>query len=166
MNMFKRFTAAAVLSTMAGFATAQPYVGLDYTFIDAEDVDLGAIALKGGYQVNDWAAVEVRAAAGVKDDELFGVDAELEHYYGGYFRAGLPNDSIIYPYVIAGYTQGKVKASFRGASITESEGDFSYGLGAELRLNDLWSANVEFMRYLDTNDVEIDGASLGVSYRF
>ncbi|MAL96298.1 MAG: hypothetical protein CME40_14580 [Haliea sp.] len=150
----------------AGAAVAQPYVGLDYTYLDADEVDLGALTLKGGYQLNDWAAVELRGGVGVDDGNYYGVKAELEHYVGGYFRAGLPNDSAIYPYVIAGYTHAKVKASVAGFSDSDSEGDFSWGLGASLRLNELWSANIEVMRYFDKSNIEIDGVSLGVTYTF
>lgn len=166
MNVFKKLAGATLLAAFAGAAAAQPYVGLDYTHLDADEVDLGALTLKGGYQLNDWAAVELRGGVGVDDDNYYGVKAELEHYVGGYFRAGLPNDSAIYPYVIAGYTHGKVKASFARFSESESDGDFSYGIGASLRLSELWSANLEVMRYLDTSDIEIDGVSLGVIYNF
>lgn len=166
MNVFKKLAGATLLAACAGSVAAQPYLGLDYTHLEDSDIELGALTLKGGYQLNDWAAVELRGGLGIVDDDYRGVDAELEHYIGGYFRAGLPNDSAIYPYVIAGYTHGKIKASFAGFSNSDSEGDFSYGLGASLRLDELWSANVEVMRYFDKSNVELDGVSVGVTYKF
>ena len=166
MNVFKKLAGTTLLAAVAGSVTAQPYVGVDYTYLEEEDIEIGALTLKGGYQITDWAAVELRGGLGVADDDYYGADIELEHYIGGYFRAGLPNDSAIYPYVIAGYTHAKVKASFAGFSETDSNGDFSYGLGASLRLNDLWSANIEIMRYSDDDSIETDGVSVGVTYNF
>lgn len=166
MNVFKKLVGTTLLAAVAGSVTAQPYVGLDYTHLEDSGIELGALTLKGGYQLNDWAAVELRGGLGVVDDNYHGADVELEHHVGGYFRAGLPNDSAIYPYVIAGYTHAKIKASFGGFSDSDSEGDFSWGIGASVRLNELWSANVEVMRYFDKSNIELDGVSVGVTYNF
>ena len=47
-----------------------------------------------------------------------------------------------------------------------SGGDFSYGLGLGLRFTDRVAGNIEFMRYMDKDGVELDGFSAGIKYSF
>jgi len=165
MKHIKNFLSAITLSASCS-ALAGPYVGGDYAFIDADIVDLGALAAKVGYQITDWAAVEARVGFGVQDDRYHGVKVELDNFYGAYFLAGLPNESIFYPYLVAGYTQMEVKASAYGMSEKADESDFSYGIGARIAINEAWAGNVEFMRYLDTGGEEIDALSVGLILKF
>ncbi|MFP3340529.1 hypothetical protein R0J91_21295, partial [Micrococcus sp. SIMBA_131] len=79
----------------------------------------------------------LRGGFGVGDESISadGATAELELVclIGGYGVLGLPNESPVYPYVVLGYTKGKLSASASGpggsASIPESETDVSYGVG-------------------------------------
>lgn len=162
---------AFVISATSSLAIANPYIGVDYSYFDAGDLDLGAIALKAGYQLTDWVSVEARLGFGIDDDKfdipelgLYSVKGEIEHYYGAYLRAGMPNETMFYPYAVAGYSKFRVKASYQGISAKENESDFSYGLGARLDFSENWSANLEFMRYMDGDDA--DAVSLGLMYRF
>lgn len=166
MKTFNSLLAASLLASASSLALADLYAGVDYSFIEAEEVDLGAVAFKGGYQINDWAAVEARVGFGVDDDRIGGVKAELNNVYGAYFVAGLPNDTIVFPYIIGGYTRGEIEVAFGGSSTKADDSDFSFGFGARLDMTDRLSANLEFMRYAETNDIEFDGVNLGVIFKF
>jgi len=94
------------------------------------------------------------------------VKAELNELYGAYFVAGIPNSTLFYPYLVAGYTRGELEASVGGYSASDSESDFSYGIGTDLRFSENFAANIEFMRYLDKDGFEMDGLSAGIKYTF
>jgi opacity protein-like surface antigen len=166
MKKAKSIFAALTLSSLSSLAAAQAYIGGNYAFVDEEDLDLGALVLKAGYQFSDWASVEARYGFGVADDSYQGVDVELNYMFGGYFRAGLPNESGFYPYAIFGYTKGEAEASGYGMSIKSDDSDFSYGLGLDYNFDQSIAANIEFMRYLDSDGVETDAIALGLSYKF
>ena len=174
MKNAKSLLAAVTLSSLSSLAVAEAYIGGNYAFIDADIVDLGAAVFKAGYQLNEWAAIEARAGFGVTDDSTrqFGVDVdvELDNMYGAYFVAGLPNDSVFYPYAIIGYTSAEVEASasHQGFSVSESadDSDFSYGLGSNIDINESLAGNIEFMRYMDKDDTTIDAVSVGLTYKF
>ena len=166
MYNFKSLLAVTLLTSASSIALADSYVGVDYSFIEAEDVDLEAIAFKAGYQLNEWASIEARVGFGVGDDHINGVKAEINNFYGAYFVAGLPNETIFFPYVIGGYTRGEVEASFMGFSEKADDSDFSFGFGTRMEINERLSANLEFMRYMETSDIEFDGINLGVIFKF
>lgn len=89
----------------------------------------------------------------------------MKHYYGAYLRAGVPVTDGFYPYAIAGYTKAKVEVSDFGVTASDSESDFSYGLGADFSVSKNVDITLEFMRYLDKDGVEIDGIGLGFKAR-
>lgn len=178
MNKAKTLLTALAFSAVIPMAQAEIYLGGNYLYLDYSEeyyyddleLDLGALYLRGGYQFADWAAVEVRVGTGVSDDTVneFGinVDVELEELYGAYFIAGIPNSSLFYPYAVAGYTRAEMDVSAWGFSESASESDFSYGLGTDIRFSENFAANIEFMRYMDKDGVEVDGLSAGIKYTF
>lgn len=168
MTKTKKLIAALALSSISAASLAGGYVGVNYAHVDVDDVDLGAIVFKAGYQFNEWVALEARVGLGVKDDDVntpFGkVDVELDNIFGGYLVAGIPNASVFYPYAIVGYTRVRVEASAFGNTVADSEEDFSYGIGANISINEKFAVNVEAIRYL--HDAEADTIGLGLTYRF
>ena len=136
----------------------------------SDDADLTALYGRVGTKFNDYLSAEIRAGFGIDDDEVeaFGVDidTELENFYGVYLRGGIPTNSIAYPYVVLGYTRGEIEASVPGFSLSESESDVSYGVGLDLNLTDRVTLNLEYINYLDKDDVEIDGFNIGAVWLF
>jgi len=165
MKHIKHFLSALTLSATCS-AFAGPYIGGDYALIDADIVDLGALVFKGGYQLTDWAAIEARVGFGLQDDDYYGIDVELDNFFGGYFLAGLPNTSIFYPYVIAGYTRMEIDVSGYGVSDSADDSDFSYGIGSRITITESLAGNVEFMRYFDDGDGDIDAINFGLIFKF
>lgn len=163
-------------------ATANPFLGVNYTRAELDgDVDAGfnTLSLRAGYEFTNWLAIEARYGAGLDRDNSreqvgpFSVDIkyEVEHYYGAYGRLTLPNDTPFKPYIIAGYTEAELEGTGKVGGIrvgkVKAKGDaFSYGAGVNLDLSERLFVNAEYMRLLDEDDVEVDGFTLGVSYRF
>lgn len=175
---------AVALATSTSAATAQEpvqgYVVANYLFATyeedgiSEEFDLGAVIAKAGAQLNPYVAAELRGGVGVTDDSatFFDVEAELELDYlaGAYLLAGIPNETPFYPYVVAGFTKGELTFSATGpggsVSFSESESDFSYGVGTYLAISEQVHLNAEYMNYLDKDDVEITGVSIGAKFLF
>lgn len=176
---------ALALMSVGGIAQAQEpveqgYIGANYVFLTyeedgfSEDLDLGALAGKVGAKFNPYFAAELRAGFGVADESISANGAtatlELDYLVGAYGVLGLPNESPVYPYVVVGYTKGELTASVSGpggsASISDSETDFSYGVGANLAATEEFHVNVEYMNYFDKDGYEISGFSVGATVLF
>ncbi|ACV26180.1 porin family protein [Kangiella koreensis] len=141
-----------------GFGLSQQ--GLDTGFFDADMMTLDG---KVGTYFNENFSGELRLGLGVQDDTVFGTDVDIDNYYGAYVRFGAPVTDGFYPYAIAGYTNTKVGYSGGGS---ESESDFSYGLGADMAITNDVDFTVEYMRYLDKDAGELDGIGVGFKFKF
>ncbi|WP_203143005.1 porin family protein [Marinobacter mangrovi] len=165
---------------LADDAQPKAYLGLNYLAAQYEEdgvddtLDLGAIYVQLGAQINPYLAGELRVGSGVTDDSttIYGVDAslELKNLFGGYLKAGIPTGTLIYPYVIAGFTRAELEVSasdgYYSASNSDSGSDVSYGAGINLNITDNVAANIEYMQYYDKDGVEIAGLSLGGQFKF
>ena len=167
------FVVAAVSSlSSTAFAEEQYYAGgnfgmMKYSVEGAdEDASLNSISGRIGMQFNEYMSGELRVGFGIGSDEFGdgGPDLELDYYYGGYMRLGVPVENTFYPYLVAGYTKGEV--SVEGASESVSESDFSIGLGTDVTFGEGMKLNVEYMNYIDKDGGQIDGFTIGVATTF
>jgi opacity protein-like surface antigen len=151
----------------------QAYVGLNWFTGEFEstggaDFDIQSVYARGGYNLAEWAALEARVGMGTSDDSfnIGGVraDAELDYFIGGYFVAGIPTDSIFYPYAMVGYTRADVDVDLGEFSEDETESDLSFGIGTDVHFNDFLGLNVEYTRYLDKSDADVTGLTVGVKF--
>lgn len=125
-----------------------------------------AVFARAGYQVNPYLAAEARLGTGLDSDKFHGIKTEIENFYGIYAKVGLPTSVGLYPYAIVGLTQGELKASYARFSDTQDESDVSMGVGLEYAFDQHFSLGLEYMKYMDTNDFEFSGVSLGGNYKF
>jgi|SRR5690554_679268 len=176
---FVALMAAPVFASAQG-NVQQAYAGVNYAFVTyeeeglSEDIDLGALVAKVGTKVNPYFAAELRAGFGVADESAsvgnVSVKVEIDYLVGGYGVLGIPNETPIYPYVVLGFTKGELTASAKGpggsATVSASESDISYGVGANFDLSSNVQMNAEYMNYIDKDGAEISGISVGASYLF
>lgn len=130
------------------------------------DADPTALFARGGYQFNDYLAAEARLGTGLDDDEFHGVKTEIDNFLGIYAKVGIPTPAGFYPYALVGLTRGELKASTRAFSSKEDEDDVSFGVGVDYWFNPQFSLGLEYMQYMDTDDFEFSGLSLGGNYKF
>ena len=185
MNKVVSIGSALVFGVTASVAQAQEpiqegYLGVSHSFLTyeedgfAEDFDLGALIAQAGARFNPYVAAELRAGIGTYDHTISSngasLSAEVDYLVGGYGLVGIPTETPIYPYVIAGMTQGKLSASASGpggsASVSESESDFSYGVGAKVSVTDKLALTAEYLQYFDESDYEISGITVGGQVKF
>ena len=143
------------------------YIGIQYGSADtsfgddSSEVDLDFLTLQLGVWVNDNVSIEVRMGTGNGDESVDSGDLEIESIGGlyGTYHWNLGNHASIYG--IAGWSDISLKKSGDGGSIKADENGLSYGVGMKFSI-----LSVEYMRYLDTDDIEAGAVSVGLHYTF
>jgi hypothetical protein len=156
---------APLLGHSAGFA------GVDVVFANLEpentnrDADLTALQFKFGSWLNSEGTFgfEFRAALGMDDDEIGGVDVEIDRYYGGYLRGQFPSNFQVRPYGILGVSRVETTESPGGG---ENYTDVSLGLGAEMSLSSNLFVSLEYLRLIDRSGDEMSNLGIGIGGRF
>ena len=170
----------SMLAAQGAYA-AGPYIGGNYSQIqydneefDSDTLKIDAATVNAGFEFTDFLALEARGGVGVDEDSQGIVDFEMDHLYGGYLKLGAPIGENLRPYIIGGYTKVKGKVSANGDiagvnysySDTETFEDETYGAGLDFNFTDTFGANLEYMRYVDTDEEEISGISVGLRSAF
>lgn len=123
----------------------------------SDDSSAEGLKLRVGQQLNAFIAAEAHFALGGEDSDT---DVSLEHLFGIYGKFVLPLNAFN-PYAKLGVTSAKLEAE----GVSNSEFEMSYGLGAELNLTPRFYVDLEYMVYLDTTELELDGFTLGIGYK-
>jgi outer membrane immunogenic protein len=158
----------AILFTPALYAAnaGTNYGGLQYAFVNIDlggigDVDPTALVGKLGYFFNDNIAIEGRLGTGLQDDDILGVDVEINSLFGvyGVFQTSSSSETTFYG--VLGYTDVEAEFSGPGGSAEGDESSFSFGFGANIK-----GFNIEYMSYIDEDDTEATAVSIGYVIRF
>ncbi|KAF0806597.1 hypothetical protein A167_03139 [Alcanivorax sp. S71-1-4] len=180
-NSVKLLLAAIALGGSSAAMAAGPYIGLNYTQFQFESDDTDeklkpdGVTLRAGIEFNDFIGLEARGATGVSSDKrstaLGDAEFDLDRLYGGYVKLSVPVGDMVRPYIVGGYTEAKGEAKFTtGLGSIERESDTvndeSYGAGVDFNLTETFGMNVEYMRYLDKDDYELNGISVGFRSAF
>ncbi|MCP3669520.1 MAG: porin family protein [Gammaproteobacteria bacterium] len=159
-----------ILFLLTVFSTVQAndntvYLGIQYSDIEGKDTDNNiennaAIARLGFITPNNW-GLEARTGVGVDDDDLGPVKIELDRIYGLYGLYHFPVGEKLTVYPLIGWSQVKYKASFQGRSAFKDKDGLSYGVGVEA-----YGVNLEWVRYIDTSELEVTAIAVGYNYHF
>ena len=150
------------------YASTDNYVGLGYSHMSYgesgfEDVNPSTISLKYGKELNENFAFEVRGAIGVSDDTLnvndINIKVDCNNLFGIY---GVGKKYLIKDFSLNGVI-GLTRAEFTskstngivGTTVENYEVDFSYGLGASYRFDNI-SMELEYMKYIDRRYFDLD----------
>jgi len=165
-SILSSIVAASIASASISASAAELYAGGNFAVLDAEELTLNAIYGRFGALFNENLSAEARIGFGVGDDTWGGEKYEIDNFYGAYVRGGIPVGEVFYPYAIVGYTKGKISSSGPFGSDSASESDFSFGVGADFKVTDALKINAEYLSYLDKDEAELTGFSVGVSFSF
>jgi opacity protein-like surface antigen len=157
-----------------------PYFGVQYAMTEEDNIDLEptAAVLRVGNLTDQGFGYEFRIGTGISSDDtsenlpFFGetsLELEIDYLVGLYLlaEAQMGAGSI---YGIIGYSQITYTLDVDSEllsccdSDTEDESGWSYGFGANFDVSDKVGLNIEFMQYLDTDDVEASAISVGVLF--
>lgn len=187
--MKSRFSATALLLVSCIFAgvsisaTAAPvvplkdkpfYWGVGYTWVTyseegwgGEDVSLGAVTGRFGYQFSDVFSAEARYLHGMRNDSIGNVSVDLDQVYGIFLRANLLTDINFSPYVILGYSEGEATGTIGTLQATQKEDDYSLGLGADFcREFHPVCAHVEYVSYVSLDTFDASAVTVGFKIDF
>lgn len=162
---------ALALIAASPFTVASPYIGGGYSQLyvstgDLNDgINMGTLHISGGYQLNDFFALEARVGTGVGDANHLGTDHQIDTYYAGFAKIGAPLDDF-YPYLLLGYSRGTIETEKNGSKGDWTESDMAYGLGIHYKVSSHFSLQGEYNNLLSQGDLIIIGFSLGVVYHF
>lgn len=179
MNRIPAVLVIATLGTVSATAAADMYktgggslyAGGNYTFVNIDgsgtDADLGTLSAKVGGNITPLIGLEARAGFGVADENVgLGTDLSVNSFFGGYATINAVNESPVTPYGIIGFTRYELELDGPAGSTTDDDSDLSYGAGVNIALSEELSGNVEYMRYVDTDDATVDGIGLGLTLHF
>jgi opacity protein-like surface antigen len=156
----------------------QTYFGVQYAQIEEDELDLEptAAVFRLGSMSNQGYGYELRLGTGLESDDrtvndpFFGdvtVDLEVDTLIGFYLLAE-GNAGAASIYGIVGYTQVDYTAEFEAGGLSDDESDdesdLSYGFGVNFGNSNRIRFNIEYMQYLDKNDVDANAISLGVLF--
>lgn len=123
----------------------------------SDDSSAEGLKLRFGQQLTPFIGAEVQFALGGEDSDT---ETSLERLFGIYGKFGLPLGAFT-PYAKLGMTS----ASIKEAEETTNDFEMSYGLGAEMNITSRFFFDLEYMVYLDTAKLELDGFTLGIGYK-
>jgi len=160
------------------------YVGLQYGVGEysesgvSEDFETSTLMGRIGYNINSNFSIEGRLGTSLEDDEHFlpelcicgsDVTLEVDSIIGIYGRGHYDLSEYFSIYGVLGASQVKATVSlsdFPNADNTETESSASFGLGVDIAFSKQWAFNIEYIRYLDKDDFDLDIASAGVTFGF
>ena len=169
----KKFLPALLVGAtvaMAPMASAQGwYVDGGYTFVGIDeggvDVDLGGVTVRGGYDFSPNFGVEGEGVLGVADDDFGPLSVDLDHLVGVYGKGIWPVTETVSLHGRAGLVEGELEVSGGGASASESDTGFAYGVGGTLAFSERFYARGDYTRY-DIEDLEADAFTISLGMRF
>jgi opacity protein-like surface antigen len=126
--------------------------------------DEGVLVARGGYLFNRNFAVEAMAAAGLSSGSINGVTLKVDSAYGVYLKGQVEVARNFELYARAGWARTTLSSNV--VSGTGSDNSFSYGAGAQYLFNRNWYVQGEYTSLYDKDGITINGAAVGVGYRF
>lgn len=159
--MLKKVATAIALSTLPFAASAAELVaGAGYanmSFGNGEgNLSVGALVANVGskYPINENITLvpEVRLGFGITDDTVFGVDVELDTYYGVAVRGQYDTGTGFYVYAVPSFVNAKFSFASEFGSGSEAGWELGLGVGAGYQITDLIAADVSY-ETVDETDI-------------
>lgn len=150
------------------------YTSLNYKGPVMSLSPMGAVRVILGYNLMENLAIDGMVAAGAGDGSTtvsgVAVKGRLDSGYGIYLKPKTKLSESIEVFGRLGYanTKSSATASVPGftASASSSSDDFSYGVGASVKVTKDMSVNLDYMSYYNKNSESVNGFTLGLGFNF
>ena len=133
-------------------AEADAYIGTSVFTLDTDVGDFRGVDLNLGYRIGEILEVRGSVMLGAQDETYEGVNLSLEHKYGIDLIVNLPLSDTFNPYLLAGNTWLKAKASYHGYSESASDDFVTFGAGLRFDVREAVSVYTEY-KDVDGSDV-------------
>ena len=158
-------SAAALTALPAAAQTVSApafYGNLGYSFVDADNANLGAITGRVGARLHPNFGAEAEVGIGVDDDTVrvgaTNVKTELKHSVAAYGVGFLPINDKFDLLARVGYGSTKVSASAAGVSASDTNESWNYGVGAQYSFDGANGVRADYTRH----DFNHDGGNADV----
>ena len=187
-NKLRLIVLAGALIFVAGKGMAdsenKSYFGIQYAVGDFSEEAISksfnptALIGRFGYYYRPNISIEARLGVGIEDDTQFltelgvsGLDAslELDSIIGVYARGHINLTESSSLYGVLGFSRIEATTSipaFPEASSTSDETSVSYGIGADIAISGSGALNIEYILYLDKDNLDLGVASVGATFAF
>lgn len=169
MNRKLVATIAVLASTSTVFAQSS-YIGVNLTQTDIDlglfDVKSEALIFRLGKNLSDNFALETRWGSGINEDEIGDATFEVDYMIGAYGTYKFAPDATVSPYGLLGYTKSKLIGRNATTEVSVTDEGYSYGIGVDFKVSDNGNINLEYTKYLDQDDSDASGFSLGFNFSF
>lgn len=148
---------SATVYAQDDYSSIYSYVGGGLHHWSTNNSSAEGLKLRFGQSLSPFLGAEVQLAIGGEDSET---EVSLERMFGLYGKFSLPLDALSF-YAKLGLTSAAIEV----AAETETEFEIGYGLGVEVNLNKRFYLDFEYMSYLDTATMELEGFTFGLGYK-
>jgi outer membrane immunogenic protein len=164
-------TGIAVALISAPSASAQVYGGAGLTVFQTDafgdDINIGAVMGRLGYEINPFFAVEGEVALGIMEDdvEVLGtpVDVGIDSGFGAFVVGKIPL-AVVDLFGRIGYADVNIEAEAGGLSASEDGSGMAYGAGINFNVLIL-RMRAEYTRY-EIDDGDVDSLGLSALLKF
>ena len=125
-----------------------------------------------GYKLHPNVAVEGFLGFGISKDEIdlngaaSGVNAKAGNAFGVFLKPGFEPTPGVELFARVGYVRSKIELSAGGFSVSESDTDVAYGIGANFNLSSTSYIQANWMTYYKDQSLKADGIGLVYGIRF
>ncbi|MFV0448407.1 MAG: porin family protein [Vibrio sp.] len=170
--MTMKFLQCVIVITALFFGSAQaadrytphPYVGMTYSYVDAElygySVDNGLLGALVGFRFHKNLAVDFRAYANASDDDIFGAKVEVERSFSALAKGIIPVHEYFELYGLFGIATSKISYGI----FSESDEDIQYGVGIAINRGEELETQIEWMKLYDDKNLDASGINLNIVY--
>lgn len=151
------------------------FAGVGVSAINVDDsvsfdkANLWAAEVVGGYKFNNWLGAELRYSTGLGEEEVYESPVadkmDIDNAVSVYYRAESVNQTGRF-YALLGYTDLEYLQVKGGNEWTETEGDFSWGLGAGFIIAPKVNLNFEYRSLIHVQDQRFTAITTSLDYRF
>lgn len=180
MKKITGFIVISLVTALSGIVHAESttgfYGGVSIAKLELDYKESGyepspsVIAFTIGNRITENLAIEARLGTGISDgsDNVMGTDIDLsvDSFVGVYGKAIAPLSDVFELYAMAGYTRGELTLKGMGMKLTDSDSDFSYGVGGSFAVSEKFSINGEYARLFSGDGYDVDSLSLGLQMKF
>ena len=162
--------ALAATAVLSGSAMAQTtYGNVGYQALSGDDVTLGSIVGRVGFDLSDYFGLEAEASFGVVDDEVTigatDIDVSADFGFGGFLVGRLPLDNGSSLFARVGYASVTIEGEAGGITASEDLDGFAYGIGGNFIFDGANGVRLDYTR-LDGDGGDGDAYSIAYVRRF
>lgn len=153
------FSAAAALVAFAPTAVADPgfYVNGGVSVYDGDGATLEGLTGRAGYDFNDYFGVEGEFSIGLGEENVDGIDLEINNQYAAYAVGKLPISERFDIFGRIGYGTIEFEGSAGGISETVDVDGFGFGAGGQFFFSENVGVRGEYTRFEADDEDGIDG---------